>query len=403
LPLASTKAGKGQTTWSQHPRFARLGARALALAVLLAGSSVGEIRSCGSTNLTPGIAYDNDRRPKEPWSIHVIRVPRRSASFELHAWHAQGRALGLAPVTSQTKLLEAGLGIPVAAINGDFYLRDGAYAGHPRGVQIVEGELLSAPGGTSSFWIDILGEPHTADTVSRFQIVWPDASTTPVGLNGRRRADGLELYTPAVGPSTRTVKGCELVLERPGNSPWLPLRPGKTYRARVREVRDAGDTRIAPETLVLSMGPAVAAKHRRIPVGAEITISTATEPSLRGAKTAISGGPVLVRDGKRQRIRVADSDSYEATSLLERHPRSAVGWNDDYFFLVAVDGRHRGVSAGMTLSELTSYLMELGCQEAMNLDGGGSATLWYDGKVRNRPCDGYERAVANSLVVVQKK
>ena len=88
--------------------------------------------------------------------------------------------------------------------------------------------------------------------------------------------------------------------------------------------------------------------------------------------------------------------------MVERHPRSAIGWNENYFFLVTVDGRQKGVSAGMTLDELATYLVELGCQEAMNLDGGGSATLWFHGKVRNQPCDGYEREVANSLIVCEK-
>jgi exopolysaccharide biosynthesis protein len=46
--------------------------------------------------------------------------------------------------------------------------------------------------------------------------------------------------------------------------------------------------------------------------------------------------------------------------------------------------------------------VELGCQEAMNLDGGGSATLWYNGRVQNRPCDGYERPIANALVILKK-
>jgi exopolysaccharide biosynthesis protein len=45
----------------------------------------------------------------------------------------------------------------------------------------------------------------------------------------------------------------------------------------------------------------------------------------------------------------------------------------------------------------------LGCKEAMNFDGGGSATLWYDGQVRNSPCDRMEREIANCLVIVCKK
>lgn len=112
---------------------------------------------------------------------------------------------------------------------------------------------------------------------------------------------------------------------------------------------------------------------------------------------------MLVRDGRRQRFSGADSDSYEFSSMTERHPRTAIGWNEDYFFLVEVDGRQRNLSVGMTLNELASFLIEIGCREAVNLDGGGSATLWYNGKVQNRPCDGYERPIANSLIVLKKK
>jgi len=133
-----------------------------------------------------------------------------------------------------------------------------------------------------------------------------------------------------------------------------------------------------------------------------LQISTASTPSLSVARTALSGGPVLVRDGKRQKIRAAADDAYEFSSMLERHPRSAIGWNQDSYFLVEVDGRQKDLSVGMTLDELSTFLVKLGCQEAMNLDGGGSSTLWYDGEVRNNPCDGYERTIANSLVVVRK-
>jgi exopolysaccharide biosynthesis protein len=56
----------------------------------------------------------------------------------------------------------------------------------------------------------------------------------------------------------------------------------------------------------------------------------------------------------------------------------------------------------MTLDELGKWLTDLGCKEAMNLDGGGSATLWYNGEVRNNPADRVEREIANCLVVVKK-
>jgi exopolysaccharide biosynthesis protein len=111
----------------------------------------------------------------------------------------------------------------------------------------------------------------------------------------------------------------------------------------------------------------------------------------------------LVIKGKRQRIRASFDDGYRFSSMLERHPRTAFGWNAKCFFLVVVDGRQRDLSMGMTLDDLAAYLVRIGCEEALNLDGGGSSTLWFDGEVRNEPCDGYERPIANSLLVVQRQ
>jgi exopolysaccharide biosynthesis protein len=89
--------------------------------------------------------------------------------------------------------------------------------------------------------------------------------------------------------------------------------------------------------------------------------------------------------------------------MIQRNPRTAIGWNDREFFMVVVDGRAPGLSVGMTFSELASLMLKLGCKDAMNLDGGGSSTLWLNGKVVNHPSSkGVLRQVANTLVLVQK-
>lgn len=349
----------------------------------------------------PGLTYTNYRVTSIPWSIHVVQVDRFSHQYAFHAVHAQGRALGLGTLRSTLSFLKPALGLPVAAINGDFHQRDRSYAGLPRGLQVTDHEILSAPSGGVSFWIDALDEPHAASVNSRFAVTWPDGRQTRFGLNGSRKANEVELYTPAVGSSTHTSGGRELILVQEGKS-WLPLRMGRSCSARVREIRDRGDTRLELNILVLSLGPKIAPGFANVGVGAVVGISTASLPSLMGAGTAISGGPVLVREGKRQRIRPSSDDSYEFTSMSERHPRAAVGWNERAYFLVEVDGRQRNLSVGMTLDELASFMVRLGCREAINLDGGGSATFWYDGHVRNRPCDGHERNIANALVVVLK-
>ncbi|HZR19510.1 MAG TPA: phosphodiester glycosidase family protein [Verrucomicrobiae bacterium] len=351
-----------------------------------------------------GLGYTNVRAAEIPWSIHIVKVARSNSLYEVHSVHAGGTALGLDTLSDQLNLVKPVLGAPVAAVNGDFYQRDRSYAGAARGLQVVDGELLSGPGNKINMWIDVDGEAHASPMISKFEVTWPDGTVTPFRLNGERSPNGVELYTSAIGRSTRTSGGGrELILEREEGSPWLPLHVGKSYTARIREVRDSGNTTVTANTLVLSLGPGAARRLASPAVGASLSISTATLPSLHGVRTALGGGPLLVHNGHRQRIEEGGSESYEFSSMFERHPRAAIGWNQDWWFLVEVDGRQRWLSVGMTLDELARFMVSLGCQEAMNCDGGGSATLWYEGEVRNSPCDRSEREIANCLVIVKKK
>ncbi|MBN8246767.1 MAG: phosphodiester glycosidase family protein [Verrucomicrobia bacterium] len=376
-----------------------------ALLLLLAGCGRPGGGTAALPEWAPGLAYTNSRVAKGPWSIHIVRMERGRPELALESVHAGGRALGLSPLTEQLRQIVADLGAPVAAVNGDFYQRDRPHAGDPRGLQIANGELLSAPDGGAAFWTDAGGQPRTGPVRSRLQVEWPEGGHSPMGLNQERGPDDMVLFTEAAGPSTQTPRGRELILIPEGSSPARPVRlaPGAQVTARVREVREQGDTPIAPGTWVLSLGPEAARKHPVPAVGSLLTLSTATEPDLAGSRTAIGGGPVLITQGRVQKIRAPEGeDSYVFTSMQEQHPRSAVGWNDTHLFLVLVDGRQPGLSVGMTLEELARTLRDLGCTEAMNLDGGGSATLWADGRIRNSPCDGQERPVANALVVTRK-
>lgn len=89
------------------------------------------------------------------------------------------------------------------------------------------------------------------------------------------------------------------------------------------------------------------------------------------------------------------------------HPRTAVGITaDDKLLLVAVDGRFEGKAHGMTMAEVGLLMKFLGAEYALNLDGGGSTTLWVkDVGVVNYPCEnkiwdhGGERKVGSILYV----
>ena len=183
------------------------------------------------------------------------------------------------------------------------------------------------------------------------------------------------------------------MLEQSPGSQWLPLRVGRTYQARVRQVLTAGDTPLKPDIAVLSVGPELASSVPGLSIGATVRLALDTIPNLSDVQVAIGGGPTLVENGKAM--------SWKGW-LHMPHPRSALGWNKHHIFLVEVDGRQIDVSLGMTFEELANYMLKLGCENALNLDGGGSATLWAFGSVRNSPSEGQERPAPNALVVVRK-
>ena len=105
----------------------------------------------------------------------------------------------------------------------------------------------------------------------------------------------------------------------------------------------------------------------------------------------LQAGPVLVAGGRRVVIDGEDPEGFSAGAhqfdsdiTVGRYPRAAVAVTPDHLLAVACDGR-TARDAGMTLAELADALIELGSFEALNLDGGGSASLVYRGQLRNRP------------------
>src|SRR5579859_4091922 len=131
-----------------------------------------------ASNALPSVAYTNARVRTIPWSIHVVRLQRNSALYEIDSIHAGGKAIGLETLSEQLTRPAPALGMAVAGLNGDFYQRDKTFAGAPRGLQIISGELISAPCGGATFWLDAVGQCHTTNVASRFRVTWPNGVTT---------------------------------------------------------------------------------------------------------------------------------------------------------------------------------------------------------------------------------
>ena len=104
-------------------------------------------------------------------------------------------------------------------------------------------------------------------------------------------------------------------------------------------------------------------------------------PEWKDVNHIISGGPYLVKNGD---IYV-DMTAQKLASIGGRNPRTAIGYTkDNSLIMLTADGRE-GASIGLTLIELANLMKELGCVNAMNLDGGGSTVMYVKGKIVNKP------------------
>ena len=119
-----------------------------------------------------------------------------------------------------------------------------------------------------------------------------------------------------------------------------------------------------------------------------------------GTANAVAGTPWLVRDGL---VRTQADDATCAALCARTHPRTAVGLtgNGRWLLVVLVEGRRPPV-AGVTLVQLSALMRTLGADEAINLDGGGSSTLWVQGRaVMARPAnEPQERALSSTVSIV---
>ena len=107
---------------------------------------------------------------------------------------------------------------------------------------------------------------------------------------------------------------------------------------------------------------------------------TAQEMQEMGARDIFSFGPGLIIDGQ---ISVREGEEVDRAQVT--NPRTAIGVLSPLHYIFVVSDGRTDESVGLSLLELAQLMQDLGCTLAYNLDGGGSSTIWFNGKVLNRP------------------
>lgn len=350
------------------------------LLLLLLVSAVAGQETTVSLPIGPGVSYTQERLAQGPWEVRVVRVARGQPLVRLDMALGQGQLRGVETLSSLVARETTESDYVIAGFNADFFVMAGnPNAGLCLGLCIRRNELMMTARGNPAFVVMADGTPRIGVFDTTGTVRTPSAELPIVGLNEPPVQGGVTLYT-AVHGWPQTEGG--VVVETAD----LPLTPNGTWKGKVTETVAPATERVVGPSEVFLQGAGVG----ELKVGDSVTFEIRT-PDLQGpVSMAVGGSGVLMRNGE-----VLTNPEAEDP----RHPRTLVGYNDKEIVLVTVDGRQPGWSVGMRFHEMALLMQRLGCTDALNLDGGGSTTVWVRGGVRNRPSGGVERPIANAVLV----
>lgn len=346
----------------------------------------------GPRALGPGVTYERIKDPDGPWVLHVVRIdPTQSATIDLGAG---GTTMGKYSRPSDIGSSHGAL----VAINGDF----GLNSGHPLHPFLMDGSLMGR--GIQNGANFAIAQDESASFIGSDRLMLRGAHiTTSASFELAEWNSG----KPALGEIVGFTRYGGRVEPTPGNACSARLKP---YGAMRWDKRGTGVSRRYTVDVRKCQPAPLAAKRRTVVLasrrkGTGATIIKGMDPGDKvrlsssfgwtHVMDSIGGMPQIVDGG----VNVARSC---ASYFCDRNPRTGVGvMADGTVLLVVVDGRSRD-SVGMTLIELGRAFLSLGAVEALNLDGGGSSSMWIKGSgVVSDPSDSSgERPVVNAMLVL---
>ncbi len=308
-----------------------------------------------------------------------------------------GHIYGTSTIKQEISKLTSQGTVPLAGTNADYFSFE---TGVPMSNVIVDGRI-ACKDETSQYAVGFLednsafmGKMTIYTTLRR-----ADGTLFRIhNVNKYRQPYSIYMFTDEFSTQTHNnTNGFDVILGSvEGN-----LKIGGEISAIVESVDEYNGSIAIPEgKLVLSVDEKAPEEYvnalTSLTIGEKVTITTGLEGDERfeDAKIAIGAtGGMLIENG-------VMNSKFEAGA----NPRTALGIKaDGTVILYTIDGRQKGYSYGVQLKSLATRLLELGCVDAINLDGGGSTSfaLQFPGEttatVSNKPSGGYLRPVSNFL------
>lgn len=384
-------------------KIARISPRVLMIGVCMLVQGWLAASAPAWTTVAPGIEYQEFYLP-DPNIVYVARMDRRNTNCYIDSGLASGRIdAKIQRPSQQAALADDAINYwgqdwghrndVIVAINGDYW--------DPSTYLIASGQIHTGwavkdvPSAAYFGWTtgrEALANTGGLNTTRVRYSTGVNQSIT--NINTARGADQLIAYTNAYGANTKTdSSGVEVLVEM--TRPMGVHPSGEAAVGTVRQIRvAAGSTSIPFDHVVLSAtGTAATTLQNNVSVGAQLSLQLdfAAGGGNWSEAYATVGGLFLLYI----------LDDYVAPLAVPMGgliaPRTASAINDDYVFFVVNDGRST-TSIGMDFSQLSDFCrFTLGAKLAISHDGGGSSVMVVNGVVKNKPSDGSERSVPNSL------
>lgn len=291
--------------------------------------------------------------------LNIVTVPN-DPNLKFSVVKGNNRLIGAEPFGSIIKRTK-----PMVAVNGNFF--DAYRTLVPYGNIVSKGQVIQGIGNDGAFvrtssGKNIIGQPtviYSFDTGHGKFSAW----YTNAGLNDNT---AIAVFNPYYGNSVKLPQGTHFVVTN----------------GKVNSTGGGGNVGI-PQNGYIVFFAANAVKKADIPrmikVGDAIQdkIVLDKEPRLAGETidALVAAGPILVKDGKN--IAASAASNYEGKIRNQNAGRSAIG--------VKADGTVVIVTGKATVVNMANALIQLGCVEATNLDGGASSALYANGRVITSP------------------
>ncbi len=400
------------------------------LVSLALGASVSSVQANAWEDIAPGIAYQEFRLPG-PNRAFVARMDIDNPNVTIESSLAQGKLVeGRETVSGMAERYDQAINTwqvageasnsasawgarnqVVVAINGSFFDLE---TGVPSGGMIQSGWYIKRfghlGGGSGVAWgrdrSIFVGGCINNERDDLMLTNLYNGETLPIhGINSRRFGNNIILYTHQYDRDSHSGnRGVEFLIEL--TSPLGVQSYPDVTLGIVREISFAeGSIPIPFDHIVLSAhGDITDEMKAKLRIGDVVGISLEITHLSKDCKypnptdwtdtyTTIGDSFHFLKDGEIQ--------SFDDLGATQRHPRTAICYNEDYIYFIVVDGRQSRYSVGMTTDELGAFCRDtLDADWGVNQDGGGSSTMWVNGEVVNKPSDGSERKVANGLMMV---